>query len=336
MTQGLLTGLVRLEKVRYLMSTLLVCSCLLTAHAQQAPQFTMGMLNKYNHNPAYGGMDASLSISAFIKTQWQQFPGQPRFQHITAHMPLYIANGGMGVKVYRDQIGVEQLLGFEVSFNYVYETDFGLFSGGIGAGITQMSLDGSLLRSPDGLYEGNTIIHNDPILSSTNGSGLAPALSLGVYFTNDYLEAGISVDQALSSMITLSNDQSTSFQMKRNFYGFAEYLLQYSEAIEIYPSIMLKSDLVQTQIDLSARVVYQDLYFGGLSFRGYSANTIDAVGVILGTRVNPQLSVAYAYDITLSDIRLFSDGTHELLVQYNLNKPLGIGRPERIIYNPRF
>ncbi len=336
MIQGLLAGLVRLDRVRLLMSSLALCCCLVAAYAQQAPQFTMGMLNKYNSNPAYGGMDASLSVSAFIKTQWQELPGQPKFQHITAHMPLYIANGGIGVKVYRDQIGVEQLLGFEFSFNYVHETDIGLFSGGLGAGITQLQIDGSLLRAPDGLYEGNTIIHNDPILSNTVGSGLAPALSLGLYFANDFLEAGISVDQALGNTITLSNEQSTSFQMKRNFYAFGEYLYQYNESIEIYPSIMLKSDFVQTQIDLSARVVYQDLYFGGLSFRGYSANTIDAIGVILGTRVSPQLSVAYAYDITLSDIRLFSDGTHELLLQYNLNKPLGIGRPERIIYNPRF
>lgn len=305
-------------------------------YGQQAPQFTMNLMNKYNMNPAYGGMDASLSINAFVKSQWQEFPGQPRFQHINAHMPLYIANGGVGMKVYRDQIGAEQLLGVEFSFNYVYETDIGLFSGGLAAGMSQMRIDGSLLRAPDGIYEGNTIEHNDPILSSTRGSGLAPAMSLGIYFTNDYLEAGISMDQALGSTITLNNSESTTFQMKRNIYAFAEYSYQYNELIEILPAIMVKSDLVQTQLDVSARVVYQDIYYGGLLFRGYSANTIDAIGVILGTRVSANLSISYAYDATLSDLRHFSDGTHELLVHYNLNKPVGQGRPERIIYNPRF
>ncbi len=320
-------------KVRVILLLVLLGQLL---YGQQAPQFTMNVMNKYNMNPAYGGMDASLSVNAFVKTQWQQFPGQPRFQHINAHMPLYIANGGVGVKIYRDQIGVEQMLGAEFSFNYVLETDLGLFSGGLGLGINQLRIDGSLLRAPDGIYEGNTIEHNDPILSSTRGSGLAPAMSLGVYFTNDFLEAGLSVDQAFASAITLNNQEETSFQLKRNFYFFAEYSYQYNEAVEVLPALLIKSDLVQTQIDLSARVVYQDLYFGGLAFRGYSANTIDAIGVILGTRISANLSIAYAYDATLSDIRLFSDGTHELLVSYNLNKPLGQGRPERIIYNPRF
>ena len=58
--------------------------------------------------------------------------------------------------------------------------------------------------------------------------------------------------------------------------------------------------------------------------------------MFVGARLSNKLSISYAYDITLSDLRNYNDGTHEILVHYNLGKPIGVGRPERIIYNPRY
>ena len=137
--------------------------------AQQAPQFTMNMLEKYRFNPVYGGMDASLSVTGSLNSQWEGLPGAPKFQNISAHMPLYIANGGVGMQFVHDQLGVEESVGFRASFNYVYEASFGIISTGIGLGAIQKKIDGSRLRTRDGIYEGQTIIHNDPILSNTIG-----------------------------------------------------------------------------------------------------------------------------------------------------------------------
>jgi type IX secretion system PorP/SprF family membrane protein len=304
--------------------------------AQQAPQYSMTMLDKYQFNPGYAGMDASLVVTGALKTQWDGFAGAPRFQHVNVHMPLYIANGGVGFKFIHDAIGPEATLGFEASYNYVYESAIGLFSFGVGGGIIQKSLDGSLIRTPDGIYEGFTVVHNDPILSSTKGSAISPTATVGLYFANDYLEAGIAVDQALGNTVELNNAESTSFRLRRTFNFFAEYNYPINEEVSVYPAVFAKSDGIQTQLDIGGRVDYQDIYFGGLMFRGYSSNTIDALAVFIGARVSANLSVSYGYDITLSRLASFSEGTHEFMVQYNLNKPIGIGKPERIIYNPRF
>ncbi len=303
---------------------------------QQAPQYTMNMLDKYRNNPAYGGMDASLSITGALKSQWESLPGAPKFQHITAHMPLYIANGGVGIQFYHDEIGAEESLGFQVSYNYVHEASFGIISAGISAGIIQKKIDGSRLRTPDGFYEGFTIIHNDPILSNTQGTGYGPGTAVGLYFANDFLEAGVAVDQVLGQSIVLNNAEETSFQLKRSTSAFLEYTYYVNEALQIYPSVFVKSDGVQTQLDVGARFDYQEIYFGGLTFRGYSRQTIDALAVFVGARVSPHLSLGYAYDITLSRLRTYSEGTHEIVVHYNLGKPIGVGRPERVIYNPRY
>lgn len=334
MKRSLVPGLGQVSKPTVLIIMMMVLS--LDIVAQQVPQFTMTMLDKYRYNPAYGGMDASLNITGAIKSQWESFPGAPRFQNVTAHMPLYIANGGVGVQFSHDGIGPEESLGFQASYNYVMETNIGLFSFGLAAGIVQKKIDGSLLRTPDGVYEGQTIVHNDPILSSTIGTGIGPTSTIGIYFANDYIEAGLAVDQVLGNTITLNNQEETSIGLKRTYNAFVETLYPINDDIVVYPAIFAKSDGIQTQIDVGAKVDYQDIYFGGLVFRGYSAKTIDALALFVGATLSNHLRVSYAYDITLSALRTYSEGTHEILVQYNLAKPIGVGRPERIIYNPRF
>ncbi|MCB0687673.1 MAG: PorP/SprF family type IX secretion system membrane protein [Saprospiraceae bacterium] len=306
------------------------------SNAQQAPQYTMNMLDKYRFNPAYAGMDASLSITGSLKSQWEGLPGAPKFQNISAHMPVYIANGGAGIQLLHDRIGVEESVGFRASFNYVFETSIGIFSAGFSAGMLQKKIDGSKLRTHDGIYEGQTIIHNDPILSSTIGSGISPNTAVGVYFTNDYIEAGLAVEQLLNPTVTLNNAEETNFQLRRTINVFVEYNYPVNEILQLFPSLYVKTDGIQTQVDFSTRFDYQEIYFGGLTFRGYSKSTIDALALFVGARVSKQLSLAYAYDITLSKLSTFSEGTHEIVIHYNLSKPIGVGKPERIIYNPRF
>ena len=73
--------------------------------AQQAPQYTQFMLNRYQFNPAYGGLDRSLSITAGLRTQWTQFEGAPTTQFVNLHLPLYALNGSVGLGLENDQLG---------------------------------------------------------------------------------------------------------------------------------------------------------------------------------------------------------------------------------------
>lgn len=320
----------------HLLSAVIALLGFVDIFGQQPGQFTMNMLDKYRSNPAYAGMDASLVVTGAFKSQWESYPGSPSYQNVTAHMPLYIAQGGIGFQFIHDAIGVEETLGFQASYNFVKESDYGLFSTGLGLGLVQKSLDGSKLRTPQGIYEGINIEHLDPILSNIFGRGIAPTSTFGLYFANDYIEAGIAIDQIFNNEVRLTNAEQTRFRLKRYYSGFVEYGYVINDLIQIFPSVFVKSDGVQTQVDLSTRFDYTDVYFGGMTFRGYSANTIDALAIFAGARVSAQWSVAYAYDITLSAIRTYSEGTHEFVVRYNLGKPIGVGKPEHIIYNPRF
>jgi hypothetical protein len=38
----------------------------------------------------------------------------------------------------------------------------------------------------------------------------------------------------------------------------------------------------------------------------------------------------------MSGLQEVTDGSHEVMLNFNLNKPIGKGKPPKIIYNPRF
>jgi hypothetical protein len=47
------------------------------------------------------------------------------------------------------------------------------------------------------------------------------------------------------------------------------------------------------------------------------------------------MHLGYSYDLTRSSLNTVSNGSHELLLRYQLDKPVGQGQPPPIIYNPR-
>jgi type IX secretion system PorP/SprF family membrane protein len=291
-------------------------------------------MNKYELNPAYAGFDGSLSATAHYRTQWDGLEGQPVSMNINAHMPLYLFSGAIGFKLERESLGALSTIRSSVSYNYVRDTDYGLFSGGISIGILQGTLDGRILRARSGVYENNIILHNDPIIPNSIVNGISPAIGLGFYHINDYFEFGLSVDNVLNARIKFTND--LEYEEKATFKAFFEYYLPINDFLQFYPSILVKSDLIQTQLEIAAKVEYDDNIIGGVVFRGYNANSIDAIGIFGGLRLNPNLTLAYSYDIGLSQLNRVHNGSHEILLNYNLNKLIGAGIPQKVIYNPRF
>jgi type IX secretion system PorP/SprF family membrane protein len=304
-----------------------------TPSSQSEPHYTLQMLDRYQFNPAFAGMEASLSITGNYRAQWLGIDGNPVQKYVNAHMPFYLWHGALGFSVEHETIGAQKMLNATFSYNYVLETDLGLFSAGLAAGITQQSLDGSILRTPDGDYEGPTILHNDPILPNTSVHGISPLLGVGIYFIGDYLEAGVSIQGYTPGNVRLDDIE---IRDKAAINLYAEYYIEAAPDVAVYPSIFLISDLDQTQISVAARADYKSFVTVGLGVRGYGSNTLDAAMIFAGLRVSEHLKLYYAYDLSLSALRRSTEGSHELMLRYNLNKVIGAGLPPPVIYSPRF
>ena len=280
------------------------------------------------------------SITGVYRKQWVDLPGSPETQNLTAHMPVYILGGGIGITIENDLIGAERTSSAQLSYNYWMPLNkTSLLSFGLGGGIVQKTLDGAVLRAPEGEYDPTEPIieHNDGQLPISSVNTLVPTLSAGIYLQTPKMEVGISANNLLESTAMLDfQDNSTDIQLKRNYFFIFTYSFDIGSTLSLHPSLFAKSDLNEHQVEFSAILRYNDNIFGGASFRGYNSNSIDAVVFIAGFKLNEKMSFAYAYDLTMSELSNVSRGSHEIILNYNLNKPIGAGVPPNIIYNPRF
>lgn len=319
--------------MRKLVSLSIVFCCMISfAVAQQAPQYSLYMFNKLNWNPAYAGLDHSLSLTGGLRSQWTEIEGNPETQYVYLHAPLLFASSGVGIGLENDNIGAQ--INTTIQLAYSYQLNLGdskILSFGIGGNFIQRTLDGSLLRTPDGIYE-NIINHQDDILPNTRENATAVSFSAGIYYYSETIEGGISVDHVSEPTVDFTTFSPT---LSRTITGFIGTNLDISSSISFHPSLIVASDLTQTQPQLSAIFKYNDNIFGGGALRGYNNETLDAFTIIAGFKLGENITFGYAYDISLSGLRVISNESHEIVLNYNLNTSFGQGRPPKIIYNPR-
>jgi type IX secretion system PorP/SprF family membrane protein len=94
------------------------------------------------------------------------------------------------------------------------------------------------------------------------------------------------------------------------------YKFKIGEKFAIEPAALLKFvNPIPVQADLSIRGIYNGNLWLGTSYR-----TTDAAVIYAGYDIMNYLSLGYAYDISTSDIRNYSDGSHELLIQLRFGR----------------
>lgn len=301
-----------------------------SVRAQQTEQFTHYMMNKYQFNPAYAGFDKSLSITAAYRSQWDPISGNPKQYALNAHLPFYLWNGGIGVSAYSDRLGVEANSRFKLSYNFIYDSTIGFLSTGIAIGLQSKRINGDLIITPGGDYE-TTIEHNDPLLPINGQQGVSPNWTIATYLVNDYFEAGISISDLFSSDFKIEN---ISYRRNKLANLFFQSFIWLNEDLVLKPSLLLKTNFTQLQSDLGILAEYRDI-IGGINFRGYSGQSFESFGIIIGTKLSRHYTISYSFDSTLGALKSISEGTHEILINYNLQKLIGFGLPPKIIYNPR-
>lgn len=303
-----------------------------TGIAQQEQQNSQFMLSKYRINPAYAGLDYSLSIDAMVRSQYTGLPGQPRTQYLSAHIPAYILNGAVGFELQRSTEGALRHLSASGSYNYVANLPFGFLSTGLRLGVIQTDIDGESLRTPNGDYETNIFQHNDPLLINSTFSGLAPIWELGAYLYMGDPQFGVSISRIPTIKQRIGGAE---IGLVTHFDIFGQYRMRVSEELHFLQSILLKSDFNVVQSDVSVMAEINGNVFGGVGLRGYSSNSLDAVTIVAGMNLGRHYRLSYSYDVGLSELKRVNEGSHEILLNYNLKKLIGLGNSPKVEYNPR-
>lgn len=304
---------------------------------QQAAQYSTYMLNPYAYNPAAAGLGQTFQAAATYRRQWNDLPGAPETVQVNGHFPLGIIPFGAGIQVETDALGAHRVNKAALAMNYQRAVGSNArISFGASVGYLQYRLDGSLLRAPQGQYEQNVFLHNDDFLPEGSTQAATPFVDLGFVFELNALQVGLAVLPVFAPALQFSAQNGIDYALSQHFIGHASYSFEVGEAHEFRPSVLVKSDGIQTQAEVSGIFSFNSNILLGASFRGVASSSRDAVVALVGGRINPKTTLVYAFDIPLSALKAGHRGSHELLLKYDLGRTLGKGNPPPLVYNPRF
>lgn len=315
------------------------------AKSQQNIQFTQYIFNELAVNPAYAGYKEELYAQATHRIQWTGFEGAPTTTQISVDGVTNqdTRNIGLGLQITSDKLGAQ--FANSLYANYAFRmklNDAGTsrLSMGIGAGITQYGLDGSLLSA---------INSDDQTLYNASASNFIPDVRVGVYYTAQKWYMGLSAMDLLSSSYSNNlinwnlSDSSQNVIRKKHYYFITGGLFDLSEFSRFRPSLLWKEDLKGPSVmDLSAMFIFFDKFWIGAAYRTsmnlwsktYAQNqSLSAYNAICGIAqfvVDDNLRIGYSYDYTLNTLGFYQLGTHELTIGYTFRK-----KPKRVL-SPRF
>ena len=319
--------------LRLSLALLLLFSLCTGVRAQQLPRYSMPYQDVVQFNPAYAGLDNSLSVTGTYRTQWTGLEGQPVGQRLSLHLPIYFLSSGFGFEVERDQLGARRLSSAAASYNYQLVRGKSVWSLGVNAKYVQLGLDGGQLRTPGGLYEqGNVNVHNDALLLTGDVSEGGLSLGAGLYYQTESLEGGVSARNLNRPVIGFSG---LDYTLGRQYHAYLRARFDLPADLEALPHAYAISDGTQTQIMAGANVRYRENLFLGGSWRSGGNGQSDAIIISGGLDLSETIKVSYAYDLTVSGLQTVQDGSHEITLKYNLGKRIGAGVPPPVIFFPR-
>ena len=302
-------------------------------YSQQLPTYTQYKLNAHVVNPAISGASGWTTVSITAREQWLGFKGSPNTYTLSGEWRLLKRQGavtsglfgvrtkqrsregrvGLGGVVYSDNNGHITNTGGRFSYAYHIGLHQSQLSFGASLSVFQIKFDKDNLTFPEG-YE--------PIIEKGefNESMLAPDASIGVYYLTKRYYAGLSGNHLFQSYIKIGG--SNQYKLLRHYFLTAGYMFPIGRDYELEPSMLMKitePDVkgftnkitgLDTQTDINVKLYYRDDYWGGFSYR-----TNGDLVILAGVRYN-QFYFAYSFDYTLSSIRKYSYGSHELSIGF--------------------
>ena len=287
------------------------------ASAQQLSLYSQYMLNDFVLNPAIAGSRDDYEFKSNIRYQWVGFANAPRTFTVSANIPFKPKKMGLGGYIINDVAGpiVRTGVNFAYAYHIQIREDMNL-SMGLFAGLLQYKFNNSKIELAD--EEERYLFENNPSL-------ILPDAAFGTYLYADNYFFGLSLNQLFHNRIKekMFDKTSQSFgTLVRHLFITGGYKYQLNDDFGIEPSFLIKVlSPLPVQLDMSARVIYRDEIWLGVSFR-----TNDAFSVLLGYNYNEKLYFGYSYDFTTSDLRKYSSGTHEIMVGYHLE---GSKKPQK-------
>lgn len=314
--------------------------------AQQNIQFTQYIFNSMSVNPAYTGYKEEWFGQLGLRSQWVGLDGAPQTGLLSIDGVVDPVNKrhGLGLQITADELGPQSATSAYANYAFrlrLNEEDTQRLSFGVGAGMTQYSLDGALLDPVDG---------GDQVIPAGKISNWVPDVRFGVYYYNPKWYAGVSVMDLLSgdqsnNIFRWDNTTTDNIRRRRHMYFIGGALFNLSRGLDLRPSLLVKEDFRgPTSLDVNAMFIFGQRLWLGAGWRtgvtvfkreysrisGNSLSNRNAFSAITQIYLTNTLRIGYSYDYIVSQLSSVQNGSHEVT--------LGItfGRRANRLLSPRF
>lgn len=288
----------------------------LGAFAQQQTQYTNFIFNYQFINPAATGYTTCTEFKSNFRQQWYGIDGAPRTTGALVHARLRAnknAFQGLGAIVESDQNGAFGSTSFMVNYAYHTRVSKGYnLAAGIGLGFHQIRVDYTKINFADPISE--------TVMQGTVSDYIFPNINMGFWLYRGDRFYGLSIRTLPGRAIEGLTD--SKYQTHYNI-TYGKYI-KISKDIAFKPSFMFRwVRSTRPAIDAQALMTYKKRFS-----LGFAARNGHGVSGIVKFDILNQISISYAYDLTLNKLRYGSYHTHELSL--NLKTCAVIGRDKQL------
>ena len=300
-----------------------------TVTAQQEQLYTQFMFNKQLFNPAYVGNEDVASGTLLLRDQWNGFTGAPKTQLLSFATPLNDKKIGVGINLINHKIGLNKRLTIEGMYAYRINTDYGNFSLGLQGSIRKYDLD-----FRDASIVTTQSIDLDPTINPVRLTKNIFNFGFGLYFNTNLYYIGASIPRLAQANLDFdSNGEIT--EESRHIYLMGGGAFVINPTITFRPQLLFKyATNAPYDLDINAGLTFKEKYTTAITYRtgGNRGGIGESIDLIFSIQTSPQLMFGFAYDITMSDIRSYQNGSVEVMAHYMFVKRTN----QEEIINPRY
>ncbi len=297
-----------LDKVKKAVLALLLIGSPMYVIGQQDPIYSQYIFNMQTVNPAYVGSWQTMGFMALDREQWVGITGHPSTQTFSFQTPVISQNVGIGMDISVDKLGSERRVILNLDYSYrIMLNEVTSLRFGLKGGFTNYNNNlSSLTPFPDNLP--------DPVLLGVIDNKFMPNVGTGLFLSSSKYYLSLSTPKLFQNKIKENSANFSKMSEAREYYLLGGIVFDLSDKIRFKPTFMTKSAVGSPfQYDISANFLLADRFWIGGIYRSG-----DAVGAVAQWIITSNLRIGYAVDFTLTDLRNYHQGTHELMISYEI------------------
>ncbi len=284
--------------------------------SQQLTHFTQFSANTIFLNPAYAHSKNDIRVTGALRNQWIGLQGAPRTASLAFQVPIPLTNFKSGLSILQDKIGFYQYNNLGLNVSYLLK----LYNIDIRFGISM-----NAIHIVNDLSKALTITANDPNFMQNKNRHWHFNSGTGIFIRRKGTYLSLSLPQISEKNMILTRADEI-YRSRRHIYFLSGHHFRMDKVVGIRPSLLLKYVINnKIQADLSLALIFKQTLLLGVSYR--SSNSLNA---FLQVKLNKRFDFGYSHDFTTSKLGPHQQGTHELLITYD------VSNRKREIHNPRY